>query len=364
MELPRLLALARLTPAQAAEIATSVLAEAARRPQTGPGCPATEQTDLTSVVIGTDGRVAWARCGDGIRGQGAPAPAPSGSAAAAIIADLASAARVRARHAGPAAEELLEVLDRAAANVAVAGVPGAARMLQEASAGIDRTAVRAELGALVRAIGRDARSPSPKAAGTATGGALSPAAGTAARQTRANGKVGTGRRRVGAWLLSAVVLAAVVLLEVAVLRGRIAADINMLLTAGHSGSAPASAPKPDGPPITLSAPAAAGPVRAVDLRPLASCAPGEPCSFRVLVRLAPAPASRVVTWSYRIVNRCTGASQSAPGGSVTVRAGADQAVAVGIVPLRARQAAAVVAVTGGPAIAASPPVSIGSCLSH
>jgi len=151
-------------------------------------------------------------------------------------------------------------------------------------------------------------------------------------------------------------------LEVAFLRDRIASDIGLLLDAGRSGSEASAAPTPDdGLPIPAPAPASAGSVTAVDLRPLAPCAPGATCSLRVLVRLVPAADPQVVTWSYRVVDRCTGASETVPGGSVTAPAQEDRVAVVGSLPLPALQAVAVLAVTELPAVAASPPVSVGSC---
>jgi hypothetical protein len=157
------------------------------------------------------------------------------------------------------------------------------------------------------------------------------------------------------------VLAAVVVLEVAVLRDDIATDIRLLLDAGRSGSEPSAALEPDGLPVAAPAPAAAGSVTAVDLRPLAPCAPGAPCTLRLLVRLVPEADPQVVTWSYRIVDRCTGTTETAPGGTVTVPSQGDRAAAVGTVALPASPAVAVVAVTDLPAAAASTPVSVGSC---
>jgi hypothetical protein len=160
-----------------------------------------------------------------------------------------------------------------------------------------------------------------------------------------------------------LVLAAVVLLEVAILRDDIATDIDLLLDAGRGESSTSAAPEPDGRPIAPVAPAAAGSVTAVDLRPLAQCAPGASCTVRLEVRLLPGADPQAVTWSYRIVDRCTGATGSAPGGTVAVPAGGDRALAVGAVALPAARAVAVVAVTDLPAVAASPPVLVGSCLS-
>jgi hypothetical protein len=87
------------------------------------------------------------------------------------------------------------------------------------------------------------------------------------------------------------------------------------------------------------------------------------------VRLTPAPADQVVTWSYRIVDRCTGVPVPAPdgtvpvpGGTATVPAGGQRIAVVGSVALPALPAVAVLAVTDVPAVAASPPVFAGSCL--
>ncbi|MFW3172831.1 hypothetical protein, partial [Geodermatophilus sp. CPCC 206100] len=168
-------------------------------------------------------------------------------------------------------------------------------------------------------------------------------------------------RRIGAWLLSVLVLAGVVAVEVVLLRDDIVTDIGLLLDAGRSGSPPAAEAEPDGLPIVPPAPAASGAVAGVDLRPLAGCAPETPCGLRLLVEVVPGPEPQVVTWSYRIVDRCTGATGTAPGGTVTVPAGGTRAAAVGTLPLPAGPALAVLAVTDLPAVAASPPVLVGSC---
>jgi hypothetical protein len=101
-------------------------------------------------------------------------------------------------------------------------------------------------------------------------------------------------------------------------------------------------------------------VAAVDLRALDRCTPGTPCTMRVLVQLVPTAAPQTVTWVIRIVDRCTGIAETVPGGSVVIAPGEEQATAVGMVPLP-QAASAVFAVTGRPAVAAGPPVLIGSC---
>jgi hypothetical protein len=357
--LSRLIGLARLTAPQALEIGASVLAEAAGRSEPDSGSPGSDQVEIEQVLIGTDGRVVLAPTADS-RHNGRPSSAagPTGLAVEAVLGDVARAARLGARRTEPAAEQLLVVLDRAVAELPVAGVPAVAEMLREAAAATDRGAIRAELAALVGAVGRSAGS----ASGSEPADDLSTVVRVAPAWPATSGRTGTARRRIGAWLLSIVVLAAVVLLEVALLRDHIATDIRLLLGAGRSGSA-SSSPEPDGPPIVPPAPAAAGSVTAVDLRPLARCAPGAPCTMRLLVRLVPAVEPQVVTWSYRIVDRCTGATATdpAPGGSVTVPAGGERAAALGTVTLPAADAVAVVAVTDLPAAAASPPAFVGAC---
>src|SRR3954463_4481290 len=169
VELTRLISLARLTPAQALEIGASVLGEAAGAPDTG--SPEGGRVVIDQVVVEADGRVVLGPAADGRhngRHNGRPSAAgPTGRAVEAVLADVAGAARLRARRADPAAGQLRAELDRAVADRPVAGVPVVARMLQEAAAAIDRGAVRAELGALVQAIGGQA---SPVSAGAPAGG--------------------------------------------------------------------------------------------------------------------------------------------------------------------------------------------------
>ena len=225
---------------------------------------------------------------------------------------------------------------------------------------MDRARIRAELGALARAVGGTAAGlgggTRALPAGTRPAGARGRPGPDAPRRARSTG------RRIGAWLLSLVVLGAVVASEVLLLGDDIGKDIDLLLDAGRSGEEPADEPEPDGLPVVPPAPPAAGPVTGVDLRALSPCATGAPCTVRLLVRLEPAAEPRTVTWSYRIVDRCTGTSSTVPGGEVAVPPQADRVAVVGVVPLPALPGVAVVAVTDAPAVAASAPVSTGSCL--
>jgi hypothetical protein len=309
VELSRLLALARLTPQQAVVIAAAVLAEA-----------------------------------------GEPVGRP---ALAAQLEEIAAAARYPGRRADPAGDRLLAALDRAVADLPAVGVATVALRLEEAAGSVDRDAVRAELTALVRAMPAGVRGPA---------GAPSPQVRRAPSERRGlSGETGNPGRRVAAWLLSVLVLAAVVLVEVVVLRGKISTDIGLLLDAGRGGEAAATAPAPEGRPTRAPAPAAAGTVTAVDLRPLARCTPNAPCTLRLLVRLSPRADPQVVTWSYLVVDRCTGTTVSAPGGTVPAAPDGEDVVAVGTVVLPDLPSVAVVAVTASPAVAASSPVTVGSC---
>ena len=362
VELTRLLALVRLTAPQALELGAGLLAEIAGRTDVGPGTPDGDPVGPDRAIVGTDGQVLLGPAPDHGRGTSPPVTGSTDAALVAVLADVARAARLPGRPAEPAAEQLLTELDRAATDLPDAGVPAVAARLQETVAAIDRTVVRRELAALVRAISDRSATATATATGPAPAGGPPGTARTAPPRRVRPKETRATVRRIGAWLLSVVVLAGGVVVEVAVLRDDITADVAVLLDAGRSGSAPSTATEPDGLPIVPPAPAAAGSVAAVDLRSLVQCAPATPCALRLQVRLVPGPDPRAVSWSYRLIDRCTGAAATVPGGTVTVPAGQRRVAVVGTVALPDQQAVAVVAVTGLPAVAASPPVFAGSCL--
>ncbi|MDF3050916.1 MAG: hypothetical protein K0R87_2554 [Pseudonocardia sp.] len=339
--LSRLLALARLAPAQALEVGAGLLAALVERPEADAGTVVTER-----IRIDGDGRVVL-ETGSAHGNQ---------TSVAGVLGELAGAARERADERDPAAEGLLAELDRATAEVQATGVRAAACRLQQACDGIDRAAVCAELAALVGALLASASGAGGAAPGHPAGGRRErTAAVPPAARTR-----GTARR-VWAWLLSITVLVSVVALEVALLRDDIVADVNLLLEAGRSSSAPPATEEPDGLPVQPPAPPSAGSVAGVDLRLLQACTPGTTCAIRVFVRLVPTSDPQAVAWSFRLMDRCTGATITAPGGTLTVPAGAGQAAAVGTVALPEWAAAALVAVTDRPAVAAAAPVLVGTC---
>ena len=259
--LTRLIALAGLTPPQVFEIGVALLAEAAKRSE-----PDDDRLDCDQIMIDTDGGIVLVleshACGEG---TSRPVAGSAAGTVAVVLADLAGAARRRTgvRITGGAAAGRAGPGGGA---VSVAGVPSVARTLGEAG-GRDRPrAVRAELAALVRAIlGR----PGSAAGSDPASGPPSRVAGVNGGRRSPSGAAQAAARRIGAWLVSVAVLVAVVLLEVAFLRDEIAADVDLLLDAGRSGSAPIQPRRePDGLPVVPPAPAAAGVVTAVDLRTL------------------------------------------------------------------------------------------------
>jgi hypothetical protein len=339
--LSRLLALARLAPAQALEVGAGLLAALVDRAEADAGTVVTER-----IRIDGEGRVVL---------ETGPAHGHQTSVAG-VLGELAGAAREHAAAHDPAAEGLLAELDRATAEVQATGVRAAACRLQQVRDDIDRAGVRAELAALVGTLLASVSGAGGAAPGNPTGGRRErTAAVPPGARTR-----GTARR-VWAWLLSITVLVSVVALEVSLLRDDIVADVNLLLEAGRSSSAPPATEEPDGFPVEPPAPPSAGSVAGVDLRLLRACTPGTPCAVRVFVRLVPTPDPQTVAWSFRLMDRCTGATTAAPGGTLTVPAGAGQAAAVGTVALPEWAAAALVAVTDRPAVAAAAPVLVGTC---
>ncbi|SOC49649.1 hypothetical protein SAMN05660748_2380 [Blastococcus aggregatus] len=340
VELARLLALVRLTAPQAVVIAGQLLAARAEREQGS-------ATEPVRARLTPDGRIVLD-----------PTPAPAtGEPLDRVLADIAAAARRPAGAASPLAAELLAELDRAVAAVRSEDADVAGRRLAEAAARVDGPAVRAELAALAGAVRG-----LPSGAGGGAPAPPRPAPVRTAAAPRPPRRPRPAGRRIGAWLLSLVVLGAVVTAEVVLLGDDITSDIDLLLDAGRGGERPPDEPEPDGLPVVAPAPASAGSVVAVDLRRLASCATGAPCTVRLFVRLLPSPEPQVLTWSYRVVDRCTGASTSVPGGSLPVAPQADRVAVVAEVPLPPLAGVALIAVTEAPAAAASAPVSTGSCL--
>jgi hypothetical protein len=166
------------------------------------------------------------------------------------------------------------------------------------------------------------------------------------------------------WGVALLVLVTAVLVEFALLHERLAQDVRQLRDAAGRPEQHTALPA-DLPPVTRPAPPSAGVLGGVGLRAVAPCTPGAACTIRVLVQLEPQSeaadqqlASRLVRWSFRVAERCTGNQHSAAGGVVLVPPGSDQLQAVNAVPLPAGRALAVMAVTSEPAQVASEPLLV------
>jgi hypothetical protein len=177
----------------------------------------------------------------------------------------------------------------------------------------------------------------------------------------ADRSTGHGRitwERCGKWAMAAVALVAVLVLELVLLGPRIRSDLDALRAAGRPAASQAVSTARPARPVTPPAPAQNGPIKGVDLRPLARCAPGAACAVSVLVRLAPAPVQTQVRWSYSVTDRCTGSVRSTGAGTVTVAPNGQGFAVVDLVTLPPTHAVGVTAVVSTPARAASPPLLV------
>ncbi|WP_433555785.1 hypothetical protein ACQPWY_25625 [Pseudonocardia xinjiangensis] len=348
----RLLSSARLTPAQAVALGTDVLARLEEQRGAGLG-PSRIRLGLDTVLIGADGAGFLADDGPGRE------PVPDGSrtdldAAARLLGDLAAASSRPGAASGDPATAPLTALGRAAteARVPGAGIGDVVSILREADAPGGAEA-RAELARLVAAVsGGDFAPPVPPRV---------PPLPATPRPLRPQGRPRSIARTVVArswkWVLSLVVLVAAIMIEISFLRDGITRNIEAVLEAGRSGT-PASTSAAALPPVVPVEPPAAGPVTGVDLRAVNRCAPNAACGVRLQVVVAPRAEPQTVTWAFQVVDRCTDARSTVPGGTVTVPAEGDRADAVVTVTLPKGDALAVLAVTQQPAIAASAPLLV------
>ncbi|MEE2060665.1 hypothetical protein [Rhodococcus artemisiae] len=114
-------------------------------------------------------------------------------------------------------------------------------------------------------------------------------------------------------------------------------------------------------PVDTALPGAAGPITQVAATFASGpCEAGRSCTVRVDVRLDPAVSVGAVTWNPTVYDRCTGATL--PGGDVTIPVppGAQEAYGIGSVDLPPSSALAVAAVTTVPAATASEPMYVPS----
>jgi len=129
-------------------------------------------------------------------------------------------------------------------------------------------------------------------------------------------------------------------------------------------SLPPEAPPPTEPgvaagPVDIALPGSAGPIKEVTATfANGGCEPGGTCAVRADVGLDPAANIGAVTWNLTVYDRCTG--ETRPGADITVPVspGAPEAYGIGIVDLPPGSALAVAAVTTVPVAVASQPVYV------
>lgn len=342
------------------------------------------------------------------------------AAVAVLLADLADQARGYLPVTNGNTPAVVAALDAAVeqATMPDARADLVAAALEDACGADQEAAARTELAALVTALttrdrppaGRGPAEPAePREPAEPVTGPTGPPVGGRRDEHRSDPRfdlsaaphtrLRTIWRRLWTALAALVVIVAIVALEFAIFRERLTEDLHLLTGASARQQAADHPTRPPLAPIPAPAPATAGAVDRVDLRALDSCTPGTVCAVRVLVRLQPRPEQPqpeqpqpgppqapvqagveampqseaqamsqprppspaqplAVTWTFRAIDRCTGAEHTLPGGSLSVAPGGLQAQAVTRVLLPAGHALALTAVTSAPANAASSPLLV------
>jgi hypothetical protein len=388
VSLERLLGIAILTPAQATYIAAAIFAGLDDLHRAG-----LAHRGLTGrhVLIGTDGRprlAGWALAARGRSGDLAAAKTADLEAACALVDQLArNADRPVGRH-SPGGAELLVRMTRLGTGGAPADAASAAQQLTDwlaAAEGVESGEVllRTQVGALTTAsakavpddepVDRPARQRFKSRPVKQPEPPVRPSASTLPRElSRADWS--NPRRRRRAWLIAAVVV--LVLAGGFVFARKPITSLTDRVLNRHpaSSTTPTTSPsnankaaarraaelRASGQPrrMPVLAPAAAGAVTGVVLRPTASCRPGGVCPVRVAVHLRHASSTRHVAWRLALVNRCTGTRAIRAHGFLAVSPGSSSAFATRRVKLPPAHAVGLVAVTTAPAHAASRPLLV------
>jgi hypothetical protein len=336
--LRRLLQISNLTPAQALFLGHEILSALKSLPANG--------LSLDGVRVSGEGTVCL--CG---LDRSAPTE-PEHAGLADVLHVLAAAVRGIAPSNGAAAA-LDAAADRAAS--AEADLDRVAAAMDSAERPPDST--RAEIGTLV-SLATGSERPRPSARRPL----IKPRSARPSPRDKREMPV-TWFRPLWRSVAALAVLAGAVLLEFSLLHDRLSNDVRLLL---DTVKPPSQAATPTGPPgiapgpVPVPAPGAAGAVNGVDLRALQPCSAGTTCSVRVLMHLQAQPQPVTVRWAFQLADRCTGAQSTVPGGAVSVASRQTDVSVVAAVPLPVTRALAVIAVTGAPASAASPPLLVPS----
>jgi hypothetical protein len=353
--LHRLLAIATLTPEQAAVVAVGILEGLRALHDAGLWHGRLEER---AVHVGTAGQVRLGRWGLDLDGSDRHERWGGDRAAALrLLARLRRSVRGPGGREAAAAARLLSALQACGARdgdevALLARAHETAAALAGSTAG-ERAA--GELPALIAMLERDPR-PLP-----ARGPEAPPAEPHPLRSPEAVWAQPSHRAR---WVVAA--LTVLLLLLVAGAAGLNARHPRAL--AAVPTPRPAASPRPAVPaptpaaprPVPDLAPPTAGPITAIQIQPLqGGCGTAGACPVQVTVRLQPQPSAEEVRWSFHVFDRCTGATSVLPGVSVTALAGWAYVYGTSWPTLSASHPLALVAVTEAPAAAASPAVLAG-----
>ena len=111
--------------------------------------------------------------------------------------------------------------------------------------------------------------------------------------------------------------------------------------------------------VDVGAPGSAGPITLVTAtRANGGCRPGQACAVRVDVHLDPAAAVGAVTWRVNVYDRCSGEVRTGSDVTLPVQPGSQQVYGIVRTDLPPSAALAVAAVTSAPATAASEPLLV------
>jgi serine/threonine protein kinase len=382
VSLQRLLALVRLTPAQAGQLGAQLLRGIAALHDEG---LAHGRLHAGNVLVSRGGdplltdwalsSIAPTRPVEELRGADL-------EAAGALLVSLARNARRPVVRNDPGQQALLTHMEQVGVALASVDPAAAARELDSAVLGaipedVGTALICAELAALVTTVTRNAeaggspvKEQRPQAADRP---AFVPptlprsAVPSAAWQP-------PGRVRRSRWIAAAAVLMLAAAVALIVARKPVSSVTDRLLHR-HPGSAATTSARPSTQPkattkpkpavamprpVPVLAPVSAGFVTGVVLRPLATCRPHSDCQLTVTIRLAPSVEVEQMDWAFTVINRCTGARTDVPGGSMTAQPGWTYVYDTRTVHLPAARSLAIVALTTAPVRAASRPFLVAS----
>jgi hypothetical protein len=135
--------------------------------------------------------------------------------------------------------------------------------------------------------------------------------------------------------------------------------------ASHTSPPPPVSPSPvprSTAPVaaTAVAPRSAGFVDGVAITPVEACQPGASCSVRVTIKITAHDDVKHVTWTFVLVDPCTGSRTDVPGGSMIAQPSWQHIYTTTRVPLPQTRSVALLAMTTAPVRAASAPVTVPS----